>query len=150
MNARRHSLLARNLIKACGGAEEAEKASRLKQSQLYNAANANHDAVLPVDVIADLEAYAGDALYSRAMVEACEDISPSGDLVGEAIDLNAKLATLSSHLHHAMADKIITPNEANQLSEMAQSLRQGLARIDADISELCASPKTGAKKNDSY
>ena len=133
MNARRHSLLARNLIKACGGLEEASKASRLQKSQLSNAQNPNHDGVLPIDVVGDLESYCGDPLYSRALVEACRAVSGSGDVVGEAIDVNAQVAALSSHIHHAKSDNIISPRESDEIQGVIESVRKGLARIESDL-----------------
>lgn len=133
MNARRHSLLARNLIKACGGLEESSKACRIQKSQLSNAQNANNDGVLPIDVVADLESYCGDALYSRAMIEACRAVSGSGDVVGEAIDVNAQVAALSSHIHHAKSDNIISLREADKIQGVIESVRKGLARIESDL-----------------
>lgn len=133
MNVRRHSLLARNLIRACGGLEEAARATRLGKSQLSNAQNPNLESVLPIDVIVDLESYCGDPLYSRAAVEACRIVSGSGDVVGEAIDVNAQVASLSSHVHHAVIDGIITPNEENEIQSIIENIQQSLARIQTDI-----------------
>jgi len=133
MTPRRHSLLARHLIKACGGLSEAALACRLKKSQLSNAQNPSSDVILPADVIVDLEAYCGESIYSRAMVEACAEFSGNGDLVGEAIDLNAQVAALSSHLHHALTDDILSPREADEIGSLVEDIRHALARIDGDL-----------------
>jgi len=145
---RKHSLLARNLISACGGLEEAASACRLGKSQLSNAQNVNQDCFLPIDVVAELEAYCGEALYSRALFESRGDLLGSGDLVGEAIDLNAQVAALSSHLHHALSDKIITANEADQLGQLTQDIRNGLARIEADLKQALSGSSSGKGGSD--
>lgn len=70
MNQRQHALLARQLIAACGGLGEAARVARLKRSRLAECQDPQARAFLPVDVVADLEAYAGEPLYSRALVAA--------------------------------------------------------------------------------
>jgi len=133
MNPRVHSRLARNLIKACGGLEESAQACRIGKSQLSNAQNANHDAILPADVIQELESYCGDPLYSRALLEACQAVSGTGDIVGEALDVVGQVATLSAHIHHALADNVVTPSEANKVADMIVVIRQSVAQIENDI-----------------
>ena len=138
MTPRRHALLARNLIAACGGLEEAEAACRLSRSSLSNAQNVHHDYFLPVDVVADLERYAGDAPYSRAMMDAQDTAAGNGDLVGESIDVNAKTAVLSSHVHHALADGCLTPSERDQLTGIVDGIKNALSRIEADLDSFDA------------
>lgn len=145
---RKHSLLARNLIVACGGLEEAATACRLGKSQLSNAQNVNQDSFLPIDVVAELEAYCGEPIISRALFESRPSVLGTGDLVGEAIDLNAQVAALSSHLHHALSDKIISANEADQLGQLTQDIRNGLARIEADLKQALSGSSYGKGGSD--
>ena len=133
MTPRRHSQLARVLIRACGGLDEAADACRIAKSQLSNAQNPNHDAFLPIDVIADLESYCGKSHYSSALVDACGDAETDGDLIGDAIDLNAKAAVFLSRIHKAMADDTITPRETTEIVKLAEMVRQSLVNIDAEL-----------------
>lgn len=70
LDARRHAYLARELIKACGGLVAAAGACRLSRSQLSSITDPATTSFMPADVMADLEAYCGEPLYSRALVEA--------------------------------------------------------------------------------
>jgi hypothetical protein len=70
MNSRRHASLAKQLIAACGGLDEAAHACRVGKSSLSDYQLPQITSTMPADVICDLEAYCGDASYSRAMMEA--------------------------------------------------------------------------------
>lgn len=146
MTPRRHSQLARDLIKACGGVSESAKACRLGTSQLSNAQNANQDAILPLDVVIDLEKYCGRPIYSSAMVDACGDLSADGDLIGDAIDLNAKAAAFLSRIHYALSDAVISPRECDMICQMAESVRQSLMSVDAEMGHTTLAGKTLAGK----
>ena len=133
MRPRRHSQLARVLIAACGGLDEAAEACRIGKSQLSNAQNPNHDAYLPVDVIADLEAYCGKPHYSSALIDNVGDVETDGDLVGDAIDLNAKAGVFLSRIHSALKDKTITPREVTEIAKLSTMVRQSLGNVDAEL-----------------
>ncbi|MDO1560400.1 hypothetical protein Q0812_13275 [Brevundimonas sp. 2R-24] len=81
MNARRHARLARELIDACGGLDEAAAACRVGKSSLSDYQNACLTAFMPADVIADLEGYCGQAIYSATLAEA----RPSAPIAGDAL-----------------------------------------------------------------
>jgi hypothetical protein len=71
VNATRHAHLARQLIAACGGLIEAASADgcRLEKSRLSEFCDPKSGAFMPADVMAALEAYCGEPLYSRAICE---------------------------------------------------------------------------------
>lgn len=98
MNSRRHARLAHDLIAACGGLEEAAAACRVGKSTLSDYQNACLTAFMPADVICDLEAYCGEAIYSRAMVESRPSEPTRGDVMvetHEAVQAAAALLPLA-------------------------------------------------------
>lgn len=81
MNPRRHARLARELIEACGGLEEASHNCRVSKSGLSDYQNVCVVSFMPADVMADLEAYCGQPIYSQAVA----DLRPSTPDVGDAL-----------------------------------------------------------------
>jgi hypothetical protein len=97
VEANRHAWLARQLILACGGPLAAAQYCRLEKSRLSECQNPGGGAFLPVDVIADLEAYCGEPIYSRALFEARPGGPVAEELLEEAceaVELAAGLQTL--------------------------------------------------------
>lgn len=94
MHAKRHAILARRLIKACGGLEEAAANCRLEKSRLADFQSDEDGHFMPADVMADLEGYAGEPIYSAAianerpaaprpksaLTEGCETAEMASDL----------------------------------------------------------------------
>jgi hypothetical protein len=63
-------LAVRDLINACGGARRASEHTRVRQPQLDRYASLDKpDELMPADVVADLEAYCGQPIVSRALAE---------------------------------------------------------------------------------
>lgn len=89
LSRRRHASLARELIKLCGGLDEAAEACRVGKSQLSDYQNPQGDGFMPADVMVDLEAYCGSAIYSGALAaERPTDNTPQS-YVQEANELAA-------------------------------------------------------------
>ncbi len=102
MSPMRHALLARLLTEACGGQCESAKVCRLERSRLGDFANPNvPDAFMPADVIADLEAFCGKPIYSRALLEEVPPGADSGDPLTEACELTEKSAALQRLVREA-------------------------------------------------
>ena len=98
MNARKHARLAHQLIAACGGLEESAAACRVGRSALSDYQNPCLTSFMPADVICDLEAYCGDALYSREMMESRPSEPTRGDVMvetHEAVQAAAALLPLA-------------------------------------------------------
>lgn len=121
MNARHHARLARNLIAACGGLEEAAGACRLKKSRLSHCQDPASGSFLPADVIADLEAHCGEPIYSRALFEARPGGETAEDLASAACQTTEVAAALQG---------LVRKLGSGRLSEHAR--RQALA----DVHEL--------------
>jgi hypothetical protein len=89
---RRHAKLARQLIDACGGlSEAAENCDREKSSlSLYQTGH----AFMPADVIADLEEYCGQNIYSVALAAARPTVTAEHDPLTESFELATAVADL--------------------------------------------------------
>lgn len=94
MTPQRHAKLARDLIAACNGLDEATTACRLNRSRLSEFQNWRSGSFMPADVVADLEAYCGEAIYSRALFEARPSEPVAGDALGETHDVALAAAAL--------------------------------------------------------
>jgi hypothetical protein len=100
MNSRHHARLARQLIDACGGLDEAVRECRVGKSALSDYQNPHITAFMPADVIADLEAYCGQAIYSGA-IAAERPTAPSDCALAEtheAVQAAAALLPLAMKL----------------------------------------------------
>jgi hypothetical protein len=133
MSPRKHALLARALIDACDGVEDAERACRVGQSQLYNYCSPNHPATMPVDVIAELEDYCGQAIYSRALANRNGGATPSQDIVIDALEINERAAHLSTEAHAAMRDGRIDEGERRRLNTILRNIRERMEAVDATV-----------------
>lgn len=130
---RQHASWARLLIKACGGLDESSRACRLSVSQLSRCQDGNDPSVLPVDVIADLELYCGQAIYSRALVSLLEGAASqtiAADLVSECCDVGEAGAELQSAVRRAARDGKLSEVERRAICEKASALRKELADVD--------------------
>lgn len=81
MTPRNHARLARRLIDACGGLAEASEACGVSKSVLSTYQNPNEPATMSARVMADLEAYCGEPIYSREIAES----RPSAPVAGNAL-----------------------------------------------------------------
>lgn len=128
MNSRRHARLAHDLIAACGGLEEAATACRVGKSALSDYQNACLTAFMPADVIADLEAYCGDAIYSRALMESRPSQPVRGDVVVETHDVVLAAAKL---LPLALAVKAGTPGAQAAFDAAVANLEAEVDDVEA-------------------
>lgn len=135
MNARTHARLARNLIAACGGLEEAAGACRLKRSRLSQCCDPGGGAWLTADAIADLEAHCGEPIYSRTLFEAQAATVAARSLVDEACDAS-EIAALIQSLARRIGKR--GPGEAARrrlaadLAELQGHARAMMAALDGD------------------
>lgn len=73
LTAKRHAHLARELIKACDGLLASESVCRVGRTSLSNYCDPDHPNHMPADVMAALEAYCRQPLYSREIAAALSD-----------------------------------------------------------------------------
>ncbi len=139
VTARMHALLARELIAACGGLDEAAGACRLKKSRLSECCQAQApepdgpNAYLPIDVVAELEAYCGRPIYSQALVDA-RPSAPGERLVDEACDVAEGAAALQHLVRRLEAEKRpLTPREKTVIDAAVLKLERELSDVRATV-----------------
>lgn len=128
MNSRRHARLAHDLIAACGGLEEAALACRVGKSALSDYQNSCLTSFMPADVICDLEAYCGDALYSRAIMEARPSEPTRGDVMVETHEAVQAAAAL---LPLALAMQQGKPGARQAFEAAVANLQSEVADVEA-------------------
>ena len=135
MNPRQHALLARTLIERCGGLDEAAKACRVGRSVLSQCQTAGAGAFMAADVLADLEAYCGEPIYSRDLVEHRPCRSMATDLLKEACEVTEAAGDLQRDVRAAVADGSISELEEATIRRRAadtiDQLRDVLGVLDA-------------------
>ena len=146
MNTRQHALLARQLIAACGGLDEAAAACRLNRSRLSEFQTPEANAFMPADVMADLEAYAGEPIYSRALCEARPAAPAPADLLTEACEAAETAVDLQRTIRLAVgAAHGLSPRQRDAVEGLLQQLDEDIRQIRATNSEapLRWPPKRG-------
>jgi hypothetical protein len=130
-----HALLARDLIAACGGLDEAASASgRLKRSRLAEFQSVNSGAFMPADVMAALEAYCGKPIYSAAIAAALP--SAAGEhLLAEVCAVSEDSALMQRLVRDLVATgRPMTPREKSVVAagmlRLAQELREAQATVE--------------------
>lgn len=130
MTPRRHAQLARMLIKACGGLEEAARACRVGVSQLSNIQTPGSGQFMPADVICDLEAYCGERIYSGALFEVGPGSTAPRQLMDEIFDVSETAVELQREARAAVADGELNERERRDLQARMERLRIDLAEAE--------------------
>lgn len=130
MNSRQHALLARQLIAACGGLNEAPRACRLNRSRLAEFQDPDAGAFMPADVMGDLERYCGEAIYSRALADDPR-AAGDGDLASESAETVEDAALLQRFVRLALKRGRLTPRERTDIVKSAVQLQILLGRLIA-------------------
>lgn len=136
-------LKTRQLIKANGGTEAASEICEAEcrtygAPQLSKCETAGNPAFLPLDILACLEAAAGDPIISRALCERGQGATtPKGSLTDEACDLSEAAMELQKHIRAALADDgQIDPAEASALLAKTLAAKKELAEVEALLMTL--------------
>lgn len=138
VTARMHALLARKLIAACGGLDEAAGACRLNKSRLSECQTPGEEpAFLPADAVADLEAYCGQPIYSRALVDARPAAPDRRDVVeriSDAVEDMAELQRLARRLMSTTRPMSINEYRliAAALLKLREQLGDAMASLDGE------------------
>ncbi len=135
MNSRQHSRLARRLVEACGGIDEASDNCRLKRSRLSDAQNPNVEAYLPADVIDRLEQYCGEPVYSRTLADSRPAAIAAGELLAEACGATELSAELQAQIRRlargpqTRREREAIDTDITALEDLAKSLRASFERV---------------------
>lgn len=144
--ARRHPAWAKMLIAECGGLDEAAQAlaaacqageihRSLSVAQLSRSQTAGTNCFLDSDVIACLEDYCGEPVFSRKMAEARASAAQVASLMTEAAESTEAAALFQSKVRRAIADGKVTPAEQAELAREAEAMleqaRETIAAVGA-------------------
>lgn len=134
MNRMMHAHLARRLIDACGGYEAAAAAVGCGKSTLHRYQDVNGDRFMPSNVMATLEAFCGEPIYSAAIADAVQTTrTPSVER--SIIRANSDVAALVAEYFAADADGVITPAERTALLQSAMGVNGTLDALIKSLSE---------------
>lgn len=145
MNRRRHAMLARQLLEQCGTLSEAAAACRVSVPQLSDYQSPHGESFMPADVMADLEAYCGRPIYSRALFEARPESAEARDLVAEACEAAEGVTDLQREIRLAAADGVITPAERTKLERRHAVATQELREVGLVLSRCGLTAIDGGK-----
>ena len=128
---REHARLARELIEACGGLEEAAQACRVRKSALSGYQNASDPSTMPADVMDALEEYAGQGpTYSGAIAE--RRMFPqkvTGCLKELAFDLAQESMDVVGAVRSALADGSLSVNDLDAIARAERDAEEALERV---------------------
>lgn len=139
MDARHHAHLARQLLRECGGADEVArlKITRLQSaSRLHQFKDPRAGCFMPADVIADLEDYCGEPIYSRALLEARPHQVEAECIRTEAQESTEACADLQRTIRQAEADTRITEAEMRAIDAGLSAVEQQLRELRAAFAAL--------------
>lgn len=132
--------LFRALVERCGGFDAAAACTRVSRSQLHNYTDMHSDQFAPVDVVADLEATAGEPLVTAELARRAGWLLMPLPVGGEG-RLSQNIAQLARETGEACAsfveaignDGRIDPAEAErierELADVARVVGQALATL---------------------
>lgn len=134
-------LKTRKLIDLCGGLDEASRACAelarpYSSKQLSRCQLPNDPNLLPIDIVAALEAYCGDPVVSRAMVEARPAATVPGDLRDEASEVTEQAAALQRRIREALSDD--GEIDAREAAEIAEGVERGMDELRDVAAALAA------------
>jgi len=130
VHAKRHALLARLLIEAAGGNENAAANCRLATTQLQRFKDENSGQFMPADVIADLEDACSRRIYSAALAHKRGPGDQADDLQTETQELTEDAALLMRLVRTASADGDIDEVvEGPQIDRFIELVEQRLADL---------------------
>lgn len=123
MNAKRHALLAKQLIAARGGLENSAAICRVKRSMLARYTDARSGMFMPADVIHDLESY-GEATYSRALADSRPGSAEAKNLLSEIFGATEATAKLQATGRQAFEDGKLSATEKAELGAQVLALEE--------------------------
>lgn len=132
MTPREHARLARELISAAGGLEEAARACRVSRAVLSSYQNpSREDCFMPADVIAALETYVGRSVYSAALAALTSATPITGCLKELAIDLARESMDVVTAVREALTDGRLSPNDLDAIAAAERDAEDALERVRA-------------------
>jgi hypothetical protein len=132
LSIREHARLARDLIAACGGLEEAARACRVGKSSLHNYQTASDPSTMPADIMDALEEYAQQGpIYSGAIAERRMFPTPAANLAEVACELSEQTLATQALIRKALADGRLSPRELDLIATAEREAEAALDRLKA-------------------
>ena len=132
LSIREHARLARDLIAACGGLEEAARACRVGKSSLANYQSVTDPATMPADIMDALEEYAQQGpIYSGAIAERRMFPAPVASLADVACELSEQSVATQALIRKALADGRLSPRELDLIANAERDAEAALERLKA-------------------
>lgn len=129
---REHARLARQLIEACGGLEEAASACRVGKSALSSYQSPHEDQWMPVDVVDALEIYAGRGpIYSGAISDRRVITSGAASIGDAACNLSEMVLEAQAVVRRAIADGKVSPRELDAIHQAEADCERALDQLKA-------------------
>ena len=129
MNRRQHARLARLLIEACDGLVSSAEVCRVGKSQLGEYQHPGGDDYMPADVMADLEAFCGQPIYSRALFESRPEVRAAQNLIDEACGAAEAAMILQSTVRQAAHDGKLTSNELEAIAKVHRAAEEEIRDV---------------------
>lgn len=133
-------LKTRQLIKACGGLEEASRVCeadcrKYSVSHLGRCQNANEPDFLPIDIVDCLEAYCGRRIVSGAMAESRPASIAAGEFRDELSDVVEVGAALIGRYRALSADGLDAADRA-ELRSGFDALKEEMRQVEASLDAM--------------
>ena len=134
---RAHALLARTLIRACGGLVEAASACRLEKSRLQEFCDATRLALMPLDVVEELQDYCGRQIYFEGLAAMLPCTGGARSLEEESCSLTEAVASLQAYVRKHRSH--LSRNELHSTEAMVQGVEAHLRCLRTAASQRGAS-----------
>lgn len=131
LSQREHARLARDLIAACGGLDEAARNCRVSKSVLSTYQSPHEATSMPADIVDALQCFCGQRLYADALCSRAELDAAAGSLRDMACDLTEGVAELQGLIRRAIADDRLTPRELDSLARAETEAARALEQLTA-------------------
>ena len=142
---REHARLARQLIEACGGLEEAASACRVGKSALSSYQSPHEDQFMPADVLDALEVYAGRGpIYSGAISDRRVVVAGASNIGEAACNLSEMVLEAQAVVRRSIADGRVSPRELDAIHAAEADCERALDQLKAARRAIeAATPSTG-------
>lgn len=133
MNRQHHALLARELVRACGGPDVIERLGvcRVGRTQLFAYGDPAGDKYMPIDVVADLEAYCGKPIITKTIAELRPYREKAPGVAEATCELTEAAARLQQLARRSASDGALSFNERLTHERELLAIEQLIARTRA-------------------
>ena len=118
---RAHAHLALQLIRACGTLKEAAGVCRLEKSRLQEFTDPTTGALMPIDVVEELQEYCGRPIYWEGVAAMLPHRPADAGVRDVACALTEHVVALQAYVRRATADGALSPRERREIERLVQA-----------------------------